>query len=215
MRLALPIADAAIPGPTPSAPLAVGLRRVATPAVTLSTATAACLLAVTAPASAQNGPPDASDGPVIHGYGAVFDVPRPDMATPTDREYRVVFDIAAAPEDPGELNRNINSVARFLNMHARAGVPPERMKLAVVLHGPAIFDVLRPEAFAARFGESENINEDLVGQLADAGVEFYMCGQSAASRGVVADDVLGPVRMALSAMTARAVLAERGYREVN
>jgi len=34
-----------------------------------------------------------------------------------------------------ELNRSIESAARFLNMHARSGIPPQNLELAIVLHG--------------------------------------------------------------------------------
>lgn len=174
----------------------------------------AALACLSAPASAQQPGAPASPGPVIEGYGAVYDVPDIELPTPVDHGYRVVFDVSRSSEEPGDLNPHLNTVARFLNMHARAGVPLERMELAVVLHGVAGKDALREEPFRERFG-TRNANLELIRLLADVGVEFYMCGQTAVHRGLPDADLAESVTMALSAMTARAVLAARGYRTVN
>ena len=39
------------------------------------------------------------------------------------------------------VEAHLNSVARFVNMHARAGVAPEDMRVTVVVHGGAAKDV--------------------------------------------------------------------------
>lgn len=74
---------------------------------------------------------------------------------------------AASPEQP---NAASNTVARFLNMHAQAGVPLERDQ-------PVI-----------------------------------LCGQSAASRGIDASELLPGVQVALSARTAFIALQDQSYR---
>ena len=179
---------------------------------TIPTAAAALLL-VAGPLAAQDTP-RAVEGPVIHGWGATFAIPDPGFATPTDARYRVVFDVSQSSATPGQVNPHINTLARFLNMHARAGVPRENMELALVLHGEAAKDALLEEPFRRRFGV-ENQNLGLLRALADAGVRVYMCGQSAASRSLAREELAEPVVMALSAMTAMWALQEEGYRRVN
>ena len=169
--------------------------------------------ALATPSLAQERPA-ASDGPVIRGYGAVWDIPGPDLATPIDRDLRVVFEVAQSSENPGEVNPFLNTVARFLNMHARAGVPRDRMHVAVVMHGEAAKDALDAELFRSRYG-TENRNEGLLRQLDAAGVELFLCGQSAMSRDLPRDRLQPYMRVALSAMTAIAVLKGRGYVTVN
>ncbi len=164
---------------------------------------------VTSPVAGQ-----ATDGPLIHGFGAVFDVPGLELATPTELTYQVVFDVSDAPDDPAGLSTELNTVARFLNMHARAGVPRSQLQVAVVLHGGAARHTLDAVAFREQFGV-ESANGRLLDALAEAGVELYLCGQSAMSRGIATDRLRPGVTLALSAMTARAVLQDRGYREVN
>lgn len=149
-------------------------------------------------------------GPAVPDYGPVFEVKGLEMETPTDMDYRVLFDVAGGSAEPGELNQQLTSVARFVNMQVRAGVPLERLHVAVVVHGTAGRDLLLEAPFRARY-ETDNPNADLVRQLAAAGVEVYMCGQSAAARGLGADELLPEVTMALSALTARAILQTDGY----
>lgn len=155
----------------------------------------------------------AARGPVIPDFGPVFDIPSPDLATPTDHTYRVVFDVTRAAEKPESVNPNIESLARFLNMHARAGVPTERMQLALVLHGAAGKDALDNEGYRKRFGV-DNPNLPLLRALEGAGVRMYLCGQTAMSRGLARTELSPQVKVALSAMTALAVLQEQGYRLV-
>ncbi len=171
----------------------------------------ACMLG--APLSAQAKVP-ATDGPVIHGYGAVWDIPTPDLETPLEFDYNVLFEVHESSTKPGDVNVDLNTVARFLNMQVRAGVPRDRIHLAVVMHGAAAKDALDAETFQGRY-KTANRNENLLRQLMDAGVDVYMCGQSAMSRDVPRDHMISGVKLALSAMTTIAVLKSRGYVTVN
>ncbi len=167
-----------------------------------------------APLQAQAPLGEPSTGPVIEEFGPVFLIPFLEVEPDREMQYRVVFDVAQSSDTPGEVNRYIESVARFLNMQARAGVSLDRMQLAVVLHGSAAKDALRPGPFAERYG-TVNRNADLLESLAEAGVEIYLCGQSAMSRGLPGEDLLEPVQVALSAMTTIAMLKKEGFVEVN
>ena len=127
-----------------------------------------------------------------------------------DTVFRHSFD-AVAEAEPGTLNRNLVSLARFLNMHARAGVPAENLQLALVIHGTAVNDVTRADHYGARHDGAENINVELIEQLQAHGVQFYVCGQSASRQSIDNEDLLPGVTMALSAMTAHALLQQDGY----
>lgn len=172
-------------------------------------ALAAMALLVPSAAYAQAEPP--RTGPVIESAGPTYAVPAPDFETPTDMTYRVAFEVAAAPPAPDALNPGLVTVARFLNMHARAGVPVERLRVAAVVHGPAGRALLDDGAYREVEGV-DNPNVALVRELEAAGVRVILCGQTAAARGLPRDRLLPGVEVALSAMTALAVLQERGYR---
>ncbi|MEP7117727.1 MAG: DsrE family protein [Acidobacteriota bacterium] len=173
-------------------------------ALTLLTVIAPVVLAAQGPAA----PP--TKGPVIADYGAAFVVPDPGLPTPMLQELKVRFDVSAAAADLRAVSRQLETAARFLNMHAKAGVSPERLKVAIVVHGAAAKDVLSNDAYKRRHG-IDNPNLPLLDALKRAGVRIYLCGQTAGSSGIVAADLAPPVQMALSAMTAHLVLNAEGY----
>lgn len=140
-------------------------------------------------------------GPVIEGYGPTYPINDRDVPLRDDFVYRAVFDVAEDPT-PGSVNRNLVSVARYLNMHARNGVPVENMDLAVVIHGPAVKNLLV---------DDDNPNLELISLLQDAGVEFYACGQSLAFGGFARNKLTGGVQVGLSAMTMLTILQSDGY----
>ena len=149
-------------------------------------------------------------GPAVEGFGPTYPIDDRDVPLVEGTVYRTVFDAAAYSDDLTSLNTRLVSVARFLNMHARNGTPLKNMDLAVVLHGPALKTVFNNETYRKRYGV-DNPNLELVQRLADAGVDFYVCGQSMAFGGFTRSELAGPVQVALSAMTMLTQLQNRGY----
>jgi intracellular sulfur oxidation DsrE/DsrF family protein len=178
------------------------------PARSLLVLVAVALSIITTQARQQ---PVSRSGPLIQAGGEVYATPHIDFATPLDLTYRVAFDVSRGGSPATAVNQGVNSVARFLNMHASAGVPASQLQLAVVVHGGAARDLLKREVYRERTGE-DNPNAALIEDLAKAGVRIIVCGQTAAASGFTREMFLEPVDVALSAMTAFAVLQERGYR---
>jgi intracellular sulfur oxidation DsrE/DsrF family protein len=160
------------------------------------------------PAAGQGTP---TTGPVVADFGPVFEVPEAEFPLDPEANYWAVFDVAQSEGDPAERNRRLESAARYLNMHARSGVDPRRMRVALVVHGGAGKDLLDDGAYRERHGVG-NPNTALLTALDQAGVEIYLCGQTAAARNLPADSLAGPVTMALSAMTVLVALQNDGYR---
>jgi intracellular sulfur oxidation DsrE/DsrF family protein len=152
-------------------------------------------------------------GPVIDNYGPVFAVPQGSYNLLPDQQYKVVMDVGKGPEDPAELNPSIESAARFLNMQARNGTPAENLKMAIVLHGSGARTALNEQAHAKHFSVP-NGSKGLVEALGKAGVDIYICGQTAAYYGYGPDDLLPQVTMAVSAMTVHVRLQQEGYRAI-
>ncbi|MFK7982811.1 MAG: DsrE family protein [Saprospiraceae bacterium] len=149
-------------------------------------------------ANAQNT--NRQTGPIIHDFGPTFSVENPDFITDTTKVYKVVFDIHGTPDDPTKINPMLNTLARFLNMHAQAGVPLENMKVAGVFHNKATHDILEDEGYEAKYGV-KNPNLALLTALDKAGANLYICGQSIGARGVDRTQIHDSVGVALSAMT--------------
>lgn len=148
-------------------------------------------------------------GPVFTVFGKVAAVDT-DVPVPPDTVFKVAFDISDAAK-PGEMSRAIDSAARFINMNAAAGVTPANIHVAIVVHGRAGFDLTNQAFYASHNASATNGSEKLIAALLSHGAEFYLCGQSAAGLGIAKADMLPGVKMAVSAMTAHALLQQRGY----
>ncbi|HJO37516.1 MAG: DsrE family protein [Vicinamibacterales bacterium] len=176
----------------------------------LATATLGLSLLATAPASAQNTRDDLHDGPLIEGYGRHVDLPTADYPTPTDGVYRVAFELLAPLNNPERVHGRLEAAARFMNMHAHAGVPKENLQVKLILHGGGTRAAMTNEGFRKRY-EMDNPNLPLLQALTDAGVEIFLCEQSRVLSGLDASEVAAPVKSALSAMTAVVSLQAEGY----
>jgi len=160
--------------------------------------------------SAQPQAQEATTGPVIKDFGPVMMPPEGSWNLDKDTHYKVSIDVGSTAEFPGDLNRKLVSTARFLNMHAQTGIPRENIEFAVVVHGEGANDFLTDEAYEKRFLEP-NPNTPLLKQLHDAGVEIYLCSQTALFRGMAPEEFNPAVTMAVSAMTSHVRLQHEGY----
>jgi intracellular sulfur oxidation DsrE/DsrF family protein len=149
-------------------------------------------------------------GPVVDGYGASFEIPDADVKLPPNHDYRVVYEITTFPDGPGEVNRSLDRVARFLNLHGKAGVPADKMHLAVVTHMAGLKNMLNDTAYEREY-QIKNPNAELVQKLLGAGVQIYVCGQSMNFQGLAKSDLAPGVKLAPSAMTMVHLLQDEGY----
>ena len=140
-----------------------------------------------------------TNGPVFTDYGPVADVDVTMLISP-NTAIKHSFDVST-PAPSGEPNRTLQSAARFINMHARAGIPVGNIQVAVVVHGKAVKEMADEQSGSA----------GIIAALTKKGVRIIVCGQSAANYDVATDDLLPGIEMALSAMTAHAVLQRQGY----
>lgn len=148
-------------------------------------------------------------GPMVPSFGGVFDVPNPGLLPPKDQDLKLRFDVRTGSE-AGELNMGFDTVARYLNQHGQAGVPPARLMAALVVHGTAGKDMLVNDEYKKRFGK-DNPNLKLLDELKAAGVRIYLCGQTSAGRNLPRAVVTPAATIALSAMVAHMALERDGY----
>ena len=160
-----------------------------------------------APAAAQT--PAFHPGPVFPDDAPVATIAS-DMPVTPETVFKVIYDLTAAAE-PGDVNRNFHTAARFLNSHVEAGVAESSINIAYVVHGKAITDLLKPASYAARTGGKTNATAALVARLLAHRTNFYVCGQSAAAQGITNADLLPGIKMAISASSAHALLGNAGY----
>lgn len=149
------------------------------------------------------GPESFIAGGQIEAYGRYAPIADPRI-TP-NAQFKIAYDVSSAA-DSGQINRGIESAARFLNMVTAAGVPGDNVKLAIVVHGAAATNLQRMYADG-----TPNPNAMLLEALIDKGVSVQLCGQTAAMRDVDSASLVSGVTVSLSAMTAHALLQQDGY----
>lgn len=148
--------------------------------------------------------------PVFTDYGPVYAVKHSETTLPKNTTYKAVFDVTTSASDPRDHSRRLESVARFINMHALNGVSLDKMDIAVVIHGKASKDSLEDAAYQLKY-EVDNPNKDMIEQLHNSGVKFYICGQTTEFLGYKRNDLLAAVKISLSAMTQLVILQNEGY----
>ncbi len=166
----------------------------------------ALLAAVVAPSTlaAQTG--DA----LLKKLGTFTPVPNPSFTADKTVDYKVVWDVTAAPEKPDAIPAGLARPANFLAMADANGVDRKKVHLAVILHGGATYSVMTNEAYKAAKG-ADNASIELIKAMTDAGVQVIVCGQALAGAKIARDQVLPFVKVATSATFARATLHAQGY----
>jgi intracellular sulfur oxidation DsrE/DsrF family protein len=149
-----------------------------------------------------------SNGTQIKDFGKIAQVDS-DTQLDKDHKFNVVFDLGKQGDNDA-VNRSIDSLARFINMHVQAGIKAENINLALVVHGKAAYDLLNNESYEQEFLVS-NPNAKLLKDLLGNRVDIYLCGQTAAYYSIRNENLYSGVKMALSAMTAHALLQQQGY----
>jgi intracellular sulfur oxidation DsrE/DsrF family protein len=147
-------------------------------------------------------------GPIIKNHGKHAKVQQ-DFNFDKNTIFKVAFDISEQGK-VGDVSRKIETLARFINMHVANGVPAKNIHLALVVHGKASFDLLEGQLYEEKF-QQKNANNPLLQDLMKNQVTVYLCGQSAAYYNITNEMLAPGVKMALSAMTAHAVLQNNGY----
>ena len=153
-------------------------------------------------------PAAATDGPVFKGFGTHTPVEH-NVAIPKGMVLRHVYDVTKAAS--GKLNPGFETAARFINSHVANGVSERDVAVAVVVHGPAIVELTKPEVYAARNSGTSNASEAMVKEMLAKGVRFLVCGQAANAMGVKKADLLPGVELSISASSAHAILQAQGY----
>ena len=165
-------------------------------------------LALAMPAAAQDLS-SFTTGPVFTDFGPVAKVEY-DMPIPADAHFAVAFDVTEGAKGE-DRSSGFATGARFINMLAANGVDAANIRVAIVVHGPALHDLVSDEARGAHKWGSRNPSGDMVRAVMAKGVQFIACGQSAAGSGIAKADLMPGVQLALSAMTAHAQLQQQGY----
>lgn len=148
--------------------------------------------------------------PIVQGFGGIYQIPKATETPDPNGNYKIIIDLISASENPQQINRMVDNIARMINLHGIAGVPRENIKVKVAVHGGAIFTILNDSYYEKLHG-IKNPNLPVYEALKDAGVEFYICGQSLIAREMKTTDVWGSAEIALSMLTTLTTYVPQGY----
>ena len=132
-----------------------------------------------------------------------------DMEFPADAVWRHSFD--AYESEAGKPNGSFRRALSFIRAMEAEGVDAERVKVAIVVHGPAVFDVVTDARYGEKYeGETNQAYNDIA-QLIGYGAEIWVCGVAAEYHGVGNAHLIEGVKMAPSGTVAHAELQRRGF----
>ena len=137
-----------------------------------------------------------------------------EMTLPADGQWKHAFDAYKA--EPGKLNGPMQTALRFARAMEGEGIAPEQVKVAIVIHGPSVFDVVSDARYKAKYDTqfmdyTGNPSRVLVEKLLARGAEIWVCGVAAKYHKVGNADLIEGVKMAPSGTIAHAELQRRGF----
>lgn len=148
-------------------------------------------------------------GKVIPDFGNVASV-ESDMKLDAESKLRLCFDMANK-SGRASINQTFDSAARFINLNVESGAAAKNIEVAIIVHGQAAIDVTNSTFYSKTNEGRQNPNAKVIAELQKNGTTIYLCGQTAAFRGIGKADLLPDVKMAPSAMTAHALVQQDGF----
>ncbi|UJP65032.1 DsrE family protein [Mongoliitalea daihaiensis] len=148
--------------------------------------------------------------PIVKGFGKVYEIPEATELPNSDQKFNIIIDLVSAAENPAQINRMVDNIARMINLHGIGGVQATQLQVKVAVHGGAIYSILNDEFYRKLYGVN-NPNLPVYEALKDAGVEFYICGQSLLARDMQSSDMWDGAEMALSMLTTLTKYVPQGY----
>lgn len=147
----------------------------------------------------------------VPGVEPARDIPGAKEMPDPKTEYKVLFDVVRAAPNETDVNPMLQATARYLNTLAKAGVPPQNRKIAVIFHQGGTPAILKNDAYKARNKGQDNPNTALIQALKKAGVEFRVCGQAVLGMKIDPKDIQPEIQLDLWALTTIINMELQGY----
>lgn len=149
--------------------------------------------------------------PALNNFGGVYDVPEATSIIDTKKKYKIVVDVMNAEKNSTkELNKAFELTARLFNLYASAGLPKRNLDIVVIIHNEASPTILSDESFETEY-KTKNPNTEIINTLGEAGVKFFVCGQSLRARNLVDYKKNPNIKVAHGAILALSHFQNNGY----
>jgi len=150
----------------------------------------------------------------LHTYMGVVDTENTVLKYDSSIDYKLAIDIYDKIKDSSKLAGTFREVGRTYNLNIANGVPMDKLKMAVVIHGGAISSILNDAAYEKKYG-IKNPNSEALRVYKENGVQFYVCGQSIGFMNIPQEDLAPEIEVAISAKTAFITFDQLGYSYLN
>ncbi|MCA6078879.1 DsrE family protein [Fulvivirga sedimenti] len=150
----------------------------------------------------------------FHPFMGVIKTENTSLTYNEDIEYKVVIDVYDRIKDSTQINDALREAARTYNLNVANGVPAEKLKMAVVVHGGACQAILDDATYQDKYGVP-NPNIPLIARMSEDGVKFYVCAQSIGILQIPRESLAPQIEVSLSAKTALITLDQMGYSYLN
>jgi len=144
-------------------------------------------------------------------WAGVFPVEHVDEIPDPDMHYNMLFEVTwFDTATKKEVQGGLGWVARELNLHEANGIPRKNISAVVVIHGDALFSLLKNEKYKKKYG-IDNPNVSLIKELQTYGVRMIVCGQAMTGYRLEIGDLVPGLKQALTAQTALSSYQLKNY----
>jgi len=150
----------------------------------------------------------------LHKYMGVVDTENTVLKYDSSIDYKLAIDVYDKVKDSSKLAGTFREVGRTYNLNIANGVPKDKLKMAVVIHGGAVSSILNDTAYEKKYG-IKNPNSEALRVYKESGVQFYVCGQSLGFLNIPHEDLAPEIDVSISAKTALITLDQLGYSYMN
>lgn len=149
--------------------------------------------------------------PIVKGYGGIYEIEDVVEELTAGKKVKIIIELVSGNKTPEEHSFWVNNVARVMNLHGIEGVPAANLDVKVVVHGPAVYDLLSHGNYFEQFKLAKNPNIPIWEALNEAGAEVIVCGQSMVARELGRNEIWENTKVATSALTTITKNVADGY----
>lgn len=149
--------------------------------------------------------------PIVKGYGGIYNIEGVVEELEKGEKVRVIIELVSGNEAPEEYSFWVNNIARLMNLHGIEGVSSTDLDVKVIVHGPAVMDLLSHGNYFEKYRIARNPNIPVLQALDKAGAKIIICGQSLIMRDLGRNEIWEDALVATSALTTITKNVADGY----
>lgn len=149
--------------------------------------------------------------PIVKGFGGIYEIDNVIEQLEEGKQVKIIVELVSGNEAPEEHSFWVNNIARLMNLHGIEGVSPADLDVKVIVHGPAVYDLLSHGNYFEQFRIAKNPSIAVLEALDEAGAAIIICGQSLIMRDLGRNEIWEKTHVATSALTTITKNVADGY----